>query len=96
MMRFDLTAECLESEAMEQDDCGAWVRYSDTRTVYVLHEKDGFGGMCINRIYSSKDAAIRHVMDDINHLLNRDCWNEERLRAHAKEYIEEHVIYYDY
>ena len=57
--------------------------------VWIIYEKDGYGGSQVGTVYSSEDAAIRDRMDKFNYLKRSKGFTEEQLMEEAKEHIEE-------
>lgn len=57
--------------------------------VWIIYQKDGYGGQEAGEVFSNEDAATRFVMDRDSYLLKNDDWDEDRLRKHAKSHLHE-------
>ena len=57
--------------------------------VWVIYEKDGYGGSQVEKIYSNEESAIMDQMDKLSYLKRL---TEDQLREIAKPHVHEHDV----
>jgi hypothetical protein len=60
--------------------------------VWIVYQKDGYGGQEVGSVFGNEEAAIQFVVDRDSYLLELQDWDEIRLREHAKTHVERHEV----
>jgi len=66
LQRFNLTPEHPESEAMDQDDDGAWIRFADARNLLLVE-------------VAGKDAVIAALREDLEYFKSKQAERQRRV-----------------